>query len=83
MIKELYTPQQIDLWERARELAETAMRPVAAKYDVEQAYPWEVQQGIRPNVRHIRRSFLSASITAWRSCVPAFLTPSAHNMVPR
>ena len=47
MIKELYTPQQIDLWERARELAETAMRPVAAKYDVEQAYPWEVQEAIK------------------------------------
>ncbi|MEE8596158.1 MAG: acyl-CoA dehydrogenase family protein, partial [Gemmatimonadota bacterium] len=47
MIKELYTPQQIDLWERARELAETAMRPVAAKYDVEQTYPWEVQAAIK------------------------------------
>ena len=47
MIKELYTPQQIDLWERARELAETAMRPVAAKYDVEQTYPWEVQEAIK------------------------------------
>ena len=47
MIKELYTPQQIELWERARELAETVMRPVAAKYDVEQAYPWEVQEAIK------------------------------------
>jgi butyryl-CoA dehydrogenase len=47
MIKELYTPQQIELWERARELAETAMRPVAAKYDVEQTYPWEVQEAIK------------------------------------
>ena len=47
MIEELYTPQQIDLRQRARELADTVMRPVAAKYDIEQTYPWEVQQAIR------------------------------------
>jgi butyryl-CoA dehydrogenase len=47
MIKELYTPMQIELRERARELAETAMRPVAAKYDVAQEYPWEVQKAIK------------------------------------
>jgi butyryl-CoA dehydrogenase len=47
MIKELYTAQQIELRERARELAETVMRPVAAKYDVEQTYPWEVQKAIK------------------------------------
>jgi butyryl-CoA dehydrogenase len=47
MIEELYTPQQIDLRNRARELADTVMRPVAAKYDVEQTYPWEVQQAIK------------------------------------
>ncbi len=47
MITEPYTPQQIDLRDRARELAETVMRPVAAKYDVEQTYPWEVQQAIK------------------------------------
>jgi butyryl-CoA dehydrogenase len=47
MIKELYTDQQIDLYQRSRELAETVMRPVAAKYDVEQAYPWEVQKAIK------------------------------------
>jgi len=47
MIEELYTPQQIELKHRARDLAETVMRPVAAKYDVEQTYPWEVQQAIR------------------------------------
>jgi alkylation response protein AidB-like acyl-CoA dehydrogenase len=47
MIAELYTPQQIELKHRARELAETVMRPVAAKYDLEQTYPWEVQQAIR------------------------------------
>jgi alkylation response protein AidB-like acyl-CoA dehydrogenase len=47
MIKELYTPQQTELRERARELADKAMRPVAAKYDVEQTYPWEVQKAIK------------------------------------
>jgi butyryl-CoA dehydrogenase len=47
MIKELYTPMQIELQERARELAETTMRPVAAKYDVAQEYPWEVQKAIK------------------------------------
>ncbi len=47
MIEELYTPQQVELRARAREVAETAMRPVAAKYDVEQTYPWEVQHAIR------------------------------------
>ena len=47
MIEELYTPQQVELRERARHLAETVMRPVAAKYDVEQTYPWEVQHAIR------------------------------------
>jgi len=47
MIEKLYTEQQIDLRNRSRELAETVMRPVAAKYDVEQEYPWEVQRAIR------------------------------------
>jgi butyryl-CoA dehydrogenase len=47
MIKELYTAQQMELKERARDLAEKAMRPVAAKYDVAQEYPWEVQKAIK------------------------------------
>ena len=47
MIEELYTPKQIELRNRARELAETAMRPVAAKYDEAQEYPWEVQKAIK------------------------------------
>jgi alkylation response protein AidB-like acyl-CoA dehydrogenase len=47
MIKELYTPQQMELRARARDLADKAMRPVAAKYDVEQSYPWEVQKAIK------------------------------------
>ncbi len=47
MIKELYTPRQIELRKRARELAENVMRPVAAKYDEVQEYPWEVQKAIK------------------------------------
>jgi alkylation response protein AidB-like acyl-CoA dehydrogenase len=47
VIKELYTPKQIELRERARDLADTVMRPVAAKYDLEQSYPWEVQHAIK------------------------------------
>ncbi len=47
MIEELYTPRQIELKQRSRELAETVMRPVAAKYDEAQEYPWEVQKAIR------------------------------------
>ena len=43
----LFTEQQIDLKNRTRELAESVMRPVAAKYDEEQTYPWEVQHAIR------------------------------------
>ncbi|KPJ98682.1 MAG: acyl-CoA dehydrogenase [Gemmatimonas sp. SG8_28] len=46
-MEELYTPQQVELRNRARELAETVMRPVAAKYDEAQEYPWEVQHAIR------------------------------------
>jgi len=47
MIPELYTKQQVELHERARALAEEAMRPVAAKYDEAQEYPWEVQKAIK------------------------------------
>ena len=47
MFEELYTPLQIELRERARHVADTVMRPVAARYDVEQTYPWEVQHAIR------------------------------------
>jgi butyryl-CoA dehydrogenase len=47
MVEELYTPRQVELKQRAREVAETAMRPVAAKYDVAQEYPWEVQEAIK------------------------------------
>lgn len=47
MIEALYTPMQIDLKHRARELAEKVMRPLAAKHDAEQTFPWEVQRAIR------------------------------------
>ncbi len=47
MIEALYTKKQIELQQRARALAEQVMRPVAAKHDVEQSFPWEVQAAIR------------------------------------
>jgi len=47
MIKELLTPENLEYIERARDLAENVMRPVAAKYDREQTYPWEVQKAIK------------------------------------
>jgi butyryl-CoA dehydrogenase len=35
------------MWrERAREVAEKVVRPVARKYDVEQAYPWEIKEAL-------------------------------------
>jgi butyryl-CoA dehydrogenase len=46
-IPELLTPQNLEYIERAREVAETVMRPLAAKYDREQEYPWEVQEAIK------------------------------------
>lgn len=47
MIESLYTPMQIDLQRRARDIAEKVMRPVAAQHDVDQTFPWEVQRAIR------------------------------------
>jgi alkylation response protein AidB-like acyl-CoA dehydrogenase len=47
MIKELLTSENLEYIERAREVAEKSMRPVAAKYDREQTYPWEVQKAIK------------------------------------
>ncbi|MBM4061178.1 MAG: acyl-CoA dehydrogenase [Planctomycetes bacterium] len=47
MIESLYTPMQVDLRKRARELAEKVMRPVAQQHDVEQSFPWPVQKAIK------------------------------------
>jgi len=47
MTRELLTRQNIDFAERAREVAERFIRPVAAKHDVEATYPWSVQQAIK------------------------------------
>ena len=47
MIKELLTPENHEYIARARAVAENSMRPVAAKYDAEQTYPWEVQHAIK------------------------------------
>ena len=47
MVRELFSKQNIDFAERAREIAEEHMRPIAAKHDVDQTYPWAAQQAIR------------------------------------
>ncbi len=47
MIRELLSKQNIDFMERAREVAEKHIRPVAAQHDVEQTYPWSVQHAIK------------------------------------
>ena len=47
MSNDTLAPRDLELIERARDIAERVMRPVAAKHDVEQTYPWEVQRAIR------------------------------------
>ncbi len=47
MIKELLTPKSVEFMERAHDVAERVMRPLAPKYDVEQTYPWEVLRAIK------------------------------------
>jgi butyryl-CoA dehydrogenase len=47
MIRELLTPDNVDFMERAREVAEKHIRPIAAKHDVEQTYPWSAQRAIK------------------------------------
>jgi butyryl-CoA dehydrogenase len=46
MIKELFTKRALEYRDRARGLAEEIMRPLAAKHDVDQIYPWEVHKAI-------------------------------------
>ena len=47
MTNYMLTAENMDFVERAREVADKAMRPVAAKHDAEQTYPWEVQRAIK------------------------------------
>jgi alkylation response protein AidB-like acyl-CoA dehydrogenase len=47
MIRELLTKQNIDFMERAREVAEKHIRPIAAQHDVEQTYPWSFQRAVK------------------------------------
>ena len=47
MLRELLTPENIEYIERAKEVAETVMRPKAAEYDQKAEYPWEVQKAIK------------------------------------
>jgi butyryl-CoA dehydrogenase len=47
MLRELLTPENVEYIERAKEIAETVMRPKAAEYDQKAEYPWEVQKAIK------------------------------------
>ena len=47
MLRELLTPENVEYIQRAREVAEKVMRPVAAEYDRKQEFPWEVQNAIK------------------------------------
>jgi alkylation response protein AidB-like acyl-CoA dehydrogenase len=47
MIRELLSKQNIDFMERAREVAETHVRPIAAQHDADQTYPWAFQKAIK------------------------------------
>ena len=47
MLPELLTKKNVEYIERAKEVAENAMRPVAAEYDQKQEFPWEVQKAIK------------------------------------
>jgi len=47
MTRELLSKQNIDFMERARELAEKHVRPIAAQHDVEQTYPWAFQKAVK------------------------------------
>jgi len=47
MLRELLTPENVEYIERAKEIAETVMRPKAAEYDQQAEYPWEVQKAIK------------------------------------
>jgi butyryl-CoA dehydrogenase len=44
---ELLTPENLEYKQRAHEIAEKYVRPVAAKYDREQTYPWEIQERLK------------------------------------
>ena len=47
MTRELLSKQNVDFMERAREVADKHIRPIAAKHDVEQTYPWSFQKAVK------------------------------------
>jgi butyryl-CoA dehydrogenase len=47
MVRELLSKQNVEFAERAREVADKHIRPVAAKHDAEQTYPWSAQKAIK------------------------------------
>ena len=47
MPNDYLSAENIDYQQRAREVAESVIRPVAAKHDREASYPWEVFKAIQ------------------------------------
>lgn len=47
MTRELLSKQNIEFMDRAREVAEQHVRPLAAKHDIDQTYPWEFQKAVK------------------------------------
>lgn len=45
-LDELLSPKAIEWRDKARDLAERVVRPLAAKYDREQTYPWEIRDAL-------------------------------------
>jgi alkylation response protein AidB-like acyl-CoA dehydrogenase len=43
---DLLSPEAIEWREKARDIAERVVRPLAAKYDREQEYPWEIRDAL-------------------------------------
>ncbi len=44
---ELFTAENLKWRDKAREIAETVVRPLAAKYDRLQEYPWEIRDALK------------------------------------
>ncbi len=80
--------------ERAREVAEKVVRPLAAKYDELQEYPWEIKEALAEAglfgvwiPKAVRRrpggTTSSTSASSWRSCrAPAVASACSSRSTP-
>ena len=46
-MNELLTPRNLEFKQRAHDIAERVVRPVSAKHDRDQTYPWEVLEELK------------------------------------